>query len=560
VFIDACRNDPLTRSFYAQATGATRSATPEGLAPVVLPLESDPEGGTMLAFSASPGQFAYDGAAEDGHSPFAESLANHLQTPGIEILSAMKRVIGDVRQVTADRQVPIVSNDLAKEIYLAAAEPPEVTEIAQPEASVANPPVSNGLGPDPELAAFNAAVDLGTMEGWDFFLRLYPEGRYSGVASEELARLQNEGMPERTSAPPVATGGPSDAAMQFALARVYEAGDSVPQDLSEAARLYRLSAEQGYSQAQSALGDLLYAGRGVPRDYAAALSWYRLAAAQGDARAHAGLGLMHANGLGVMQDDAEAARLLGLAAEQGHAGAQAFLGSMYADGVGVPRDDTQAARLLGLAAGQGLAWAQVQLGFMHRYGLGVEENDVEAARLFRLAAEQGHSSAQVELAMMYAEGAGLPQDNDQAARLFGLAAGQGDPRAEFALAMMHAEALGMPQDDAEALRLLRKAAEQGLAAARYNLGLMYAYGRGVPADRRQGAEMILAAFAQGDPWVQDRLAGERAVQVTPELRRELQIVLQEEGMYRGGIDGVFGSGTLGALDLYAREFGSSRLP
>ena len=69
----------------------------------------------------------------------------------------------------------------------------------------------------------------------------------------------------------------------------------------------------------------------MPEDDAEAARWYRLAADQGLADAQNNLGLMYDNGEGVPEDDAEAVRWYRLAADQGDAGAQ-NLGVMYADG------------------------------------------------------------------------------------------------------------------------------------------------------------------------------------------------------------------------------------
>ena len=70
-----------------------------------------------------------------------------------------------------------------------------------------------------------------------------------------------------------------------------------------------------------------------------AARWFRLAAEQGDARAQHNLGVHYSDGRGVPQDDAEAVRWYRLAADQGHAGAQFSLGYMYGSGEGVPQDD-----------------------------------------------------------------------------------------------------------------------------------------------------------------------------------------------------------------------------
>ena len=46
-------------------------------------------------------------------------------------------------------------------------------------------------------------------------------------------------------------------------------------------KFYRLAAEQGYADAQYNLGVMYANGHGVSQDYAEAAKWYRLAAEQG---------------------------------------------------------------------------------------------------------------------------------------------------------------------------------------------------------------------------------------------------------------------------------------
>ena len=73
----------------------------------------------------------------------------------------------------------------------------------------------------------------------------------------------------------------NDAA-QHALAYRYEHGDGVPQDFAQAARLFRLAAEQGYAKAQLYLADAYHHGDGVDKNPAEAEQWYRRAAEQGN--------------------------------------------------------------------------------------------------------------------------------------------------------------------------------------------------------------------------------------------------------------------------------------
>ena len=62
------------------------------------------------------------------------------------------------------------------------------------------------------------------------------------------------------------------------MASLYRNGRGVEQNDEEAARLYRLSAEQGYTGAQTSLGMIYMAGRGVERDFVSAYMWLSLGA------------------------------------------------------------------------------------------------------------------------------------------------------------------------------------------------------------------------------------------------------------------------------------------
>jgi TPR repeat protein len=109
---------------------------------------------------------------------------------------------------------------------------------------------------------------------------------------------------------------------QYVVGVCYRNGwGGVARDYAEAARLYRLAADQGHAAAQNNLGFMFEDGRGVAQDRAEAARLYRLAANQGDADAQFNLGFMFEDGQGVAKDRAEAIRLYRLAAAQGHLGA-----------------------------------------------------------------------------------------------------------------------------------------------------------------------------------------------------------------------------------------------
>ena len=85
----------------------------------------------------------------------------------------------------------------------------------------------------------------------------------------------------------------------------------------EAAKWFRMAAEQGDSDAQSILGIMYDDGQGVVQDYKEAAKWYRLAAEQGYSDAQYNLGVLYFNGQGVVQDYKLAHMWLNIAATDG---------------------------------------------------------------------------------------------------------------------------------------------------------------------------------------------------------------------------------------------------
>lgn len=102
-------------------------------------------------------------------------------------------------------------------------------------------------------------------------------------------------------------------------------------------------------------------GNGVTQSVSEAARWFKVAADQGDANAQYRLGILYELGLGLKQSDTEANRLWLLAANQGHPKAQAAIGGRYESGRGVTKSATEAIRWYRLAAQQGDSDAQTGL-------------------------------------------------------------------------------------------------------------------------------------------------------------------------------------------------------
>ena len=78
-----------------------------------------------------------------------------------------------------------------------------------------------------------------------------------------------------------------DPQAQVFVGYLYETGQGVHQDFSQAAQWYWKAAEQGDAVAQFQLGNMYHLGRGVSQNYVMAYMWLELAASRGNANARA---------------------------------------------------------------------------------------------------------------------------------------------------------------------------------------------------------------------------------------------------------------------------------
>jgi len=190
-----------------------------------------------------------------------------------------------------------------------------------------------------------------------------------------------------------------DAASQFKLgARLDE-----QKSYNDAAKWYRLAAEQGHREAQFNFACMLSKGLGIETDALKAAEWCRKAAEQGLVEAQFNLGNYFEEGKGVTQFKGEAAKWYRLAADQGYAPAQFKIGDFLLRGIGTKMDEKESVRFLTPAAQQGHVEAQYALGFMMARGRGTGKNLVRAYVWLNLASAKRHLGAQQEKARLAKE-------------------------------------------------------------------------------------------------------------------------------------------------------------
>jgi len=181
-FLDACRNNPLANRLNEQVEGVTRSLATRGLAPV-----NTEAAGTMVAFAAAPGQVAADGSGEN--SPFTTALIANLAGPGLEIGTAFKRVIRDVRSNTAGKQSPQILSSLALEFYFNTSLPVEAKAV--PSEAIETP-VHPATATDVAAVEvdFRKALRINTPRIWKFFLAKHRTGEQASMARQFLSQMQ----------------------------------------------------------------------------------------------------------------------------------------------------------------------------------------------------------------------------------------------------------------------------------------------------------------------------------------------------------------------------------
>lgn len=150
VILDACRNNPFTRSFRSYSQGLAQVNAPAG---------------TFIAYATAPGQTASDGKGQNGL--YTEELIANMRAPGLPIEEVFKRVRVQVKQKSNGVQVPWDASSLEGSFYFA---PGTATNAAPPPVAT-QPPVTNPAPvytqpatPPASVPARSSTASLGLIE------------------------------------------------------------------------------------------------------------------------------------------------------------------------------------------------------------------------------------------------------------------------------------------------------------------------------------------------------------------------------------------------------------
>ena len=186
LILDACRDNP-----YGDKRGGVR-----GLG------RMDAPSGSLIAYSAGPGETADDG--DGANSPYTLALAEMLVEPGLKVEDVFKRVRVRVERETGDRQTPWENSSLRGDFYFV------------PAAAVAD-------DRDVERVFWDSIRDSRDPAKFRAYLEKYGEdGEFAALAGIELGALKAGGgtataEPGEAAPAIVAAVDPTPEALEFSL-------------------------------------------------------------------------------------------------------------------------------------------------------------------------------------------------------------------------------------------------------------------------------------------------------------------------------------------------------
>lgn len=201
-----------------------------------------------------------------------------------------------------------------------------------------------------------------------------------------------------------------NALAQFSLGLMYDLGDQMERDPSEAARWYGLAAEQGHTNAQNNLGCLYSSGDGVAKNFKEAFRLYLLAVVGGNRAAESNLASIYLKGTGVAKDGKKAEALYRKSAEAGDIEAQFSLAMVHFKGEVVPKNSREAFKWLYKSATTGYAKSQYFLAICYLEGRGAQKDYSRAMKWMYESSNQGETNALHNIGWMYLNGVGVAKD------------------------------------------------------------------------------------------------------------------------------------------------------
>ena len=166
VFLDACRNNPFSRSFRSSNRGLAQMDAPKG---------------SLVVYATAPGSVASDGKGRNG--VFTESVLKYIHKPNLEIGMLLRNVRADVLQKTGNKQVPWDSSSLTGTFYFTKNNS-NLDIVPNTAASAASRTI------DDEEEFWMVIRDSTNINDFEEYLIQYPSGRFSSISKIKIRRIK----------------------------------------------------------------------------------------------------------------------------------------------------------------------------------------------------------------------------------------------------------------------------------------------------------------------------------------------------------------------------------
>jgi uncharacterized caspase-like protein len=194
-FLDACRNNPYSRSFRSAGEGLAKVSAPSG---------------TLISFATRPGSVAADGSGRNGL--YTTHLLHAIETPNLQVELMLKRVTSGVKGASRGMQEPWMEGSIEGEFYFSTAAVQPVTvavESAPPQQEAIDRAVQEAVRHSNEQAARERAELQSSMQ------KMIEHALARQNAAIEAQAVKRENL--QVSSSPATSGAPSPAIVVASL-------------------------------------------------------------------------------------------------------------------------------------------------------------------------------------------------------------------------------------------------------------------------------------------------------------------------------------------------------
>ncbi len=175
VILDACRNNPFSRSFRSASSGLAQVDAPTG---------------TLIAYATAPGRVASDGTERNGL--YTSELLKQMRVPGLGVTDMFMRVRAEVMKQTGNKQVPWEASSLVGSFYFSGG---ASSTGSNSGANNAAPSETRFDAAAFEYSYWETIKNSTNSDDFKAYLDKYPDGQFTALAKNKIKNLEASAKP-----------------------------------------------------------------------------------------------------------------------------------------------------------------------------------------------------------------------------------------------------------------------------------------------------------------------------------------------------------------------------